>query len=378
MLCLAALVTAAVRSGHFGAIPAPTWDTLPLYWFHGLGSQISDDVFRSLATVDIIGIGGTDDMNVRGINNRMCVKINKAETTANYSGCPCCAEDAFIAAARRLKKLANRTHVLAYVNAALAYPWYRASQKLMNNLTQCLRNSTGQLVHNLIATGLNKEAGKESWLAWDYSKGAGKYFAEACLSMVQSGVIDGIFADGCVRTPQPLLNATTIAYEREKAKLMVQLQKQMPDYFTCASTGKEYPGQNGTGAMELQNFGKPPKLFSKREIPMMLKAKAEGVAFMAMGVGHTHRSDPEIITELAAFLIGASERSYWGVSSPHNVTWKRLPLHDKKLGKALGDPILDKNGVYTRSFAAGVHVTYDTKTETGTIKWADDDDNGVS
>merc|ERR1712046_113763 len=110
-------------------------------------------------------------------------------------------EDAFIKAARRLKKLANQTHVLAYVNAALAYPWYRASQKLMDNLTQCLRNSTGQLVHNLIATGLNKEAGKESWLAWDYSKGAGEHFAEACLSMVRSGVIDGIFADGCVRTP---------------------------------------------------------------------------------------------------------------------------------------------------------------------------------
>lgn len=195
-------------------------------------------------------------MNIPGINNAMCVKINKAQTKADYSGCPCCAEDAFIAAARRLKRLNNQSHVIAYVNAALAYPWYHGAQRLMNNLSMCLRNSTGQLVHNLIATGHNRMAGKESWLAWDYSNGAGPFFAETCLAMTKSGVIDGIFADGCVRTPQPLLNATDLAYKREKAAVMVELQRQMPGYFTCASTGKEYPGENGTGAMELQNFGK--------------------------------------------------------------------------------------------------------------------------
>jgi hypothetical protein len=155
-----ALLAGTTSGSGFGAIPLPTWDTLPLYWFHGLGNTTSDEVFKSLASVDIVGIGGTDEMKIPGIDNRMCVKINKEETKADYSACPCCAEDAFIANARRLKRLNNQSHIIAYVNAALAYPWYRGAQKLMNNLSTCLRNSTGKLVHNLIATGTNREAGK--------------------------------------------------------------------------------------------------------------------------------------------------------------------------------------------------------------------------
>ena len=106
---------------------------------------------------------------------------------------------------------------------------------------------------------------------------------------------------------------------------------------------------------------------------MMLDAAKAGVAFMAMPVGKHNGdpNDPKVQTELAAFLVAAGTRAYYGTSSPHNTSFQRLPIHDKRIGKPLGDAVIH-DGVFYRSFAAGVNVTYDTKSETGTIQWAGD------
>ncbi len=45
-------------------------------------------------------------------------------------------------------------------------------------------------------------------------------YAEQCLNMVKSGVIDGIFADGCARTPTPLVNTTESAYFKAWTSLL--------------------------------------------------------------------------------------------------------------------------------------------------------------
>ena len=123
----------------------------------------------------------------------------------------------------------------------------------MQNQSYWLRNSTGHLVHNIIADGTARTEGAETWLAWDFSRGAGAVYAKQCLRMVTSGVIDGIFSDGCARTPYPLTNKTQEAYARNKVATLTTLQGQIPGYFVCASTGTFSPGLN---ASELQNSGK--------------------------------------------------------------------------------------------------------------------------
>ena len=47
----------------------------------------------------------------------------------------------------------------------------------------------------------------------------------------------------------------------------------------------------------------------------------------------------------------------YSTSSPHNTSFQRLPIHDKRIGKPIGDAVI-RDGVFYRSFAAGVNVTY--------------------
>ena len=77
---------------------------------------------------------------------------------------------------------------------------------------------------------------------------------------------------------------------------------------------------------------------------------------------------------VAAFLIGAGEYSYFGCgqwasngSNISPITWH--PEYDKPLGAPKG-PATYNSGVWTRSFASGTEVTFNTNENKGTIKWS--------
>ena len=55
----------------------------------------------------------------------------------------------------------------------------------------------------------------------------------------------------------------------------------------------------------------------------------------------------------------------WGSAS---VPW--FPLYDLPLGKPLDNATLGADGVWRRVFASGTSVTFDTKTNNGTVAWA--------
>jgi len=78
--------------------------------------------------------------------------------------------------------------------------------------------------------------------------------------------------------------------------------------------------------------------------------------------------------ELAAFLIGAGPDQYWGFGAwvyrdcgGAAASWG--PLLDKPLGAPLADGVYDAP-LWTRSFAAGVNVTFNAATNKGTVEWA--------
>ena len=82
------------------------------------------------------------------------------------------------------------------------------------------------------------------------------------------------------------------------------------------------------------------------------------------------------ISLTTAFLIGAGEYSYFGCGDwcaegddTKPLTW--LPEYDKPLGTPKG-PAQYNAGVWTRSFASGTEVMFDTKTNKGTVKWGAD------
>ena len=76
---------------------------------------------------------------------------------------------------------------------------------------------------------------------------------------------------------------------------------------------------------------------------------------------------------IAAFLIGAEKYCYFGCGNWHASGDKTTPFmwhpeYDKPLGAPKG-PAKYKDGVWTRSFASGTKVTFDTSNNKGTIKW---------
>ena len=80
--------------------------------------------------------------------------------------------------------------------------------------------------------------------------------------------------------------------------------------------------------------------------------------------------------ELAAFLVGAGEDHYWGFgqwvyTSCGGAAADWSPLLEKPLGAPIADGVYDAaTATWTRSFAAGVNVTFNAATNKGTVQWA--------
>ena len=84
-------------------------------------------------------------------------------------------------------------------------------------------------------------------------------------------------------------------------------------------------------------------------------------------------SDPDNLieqTKLAAFLTAAGNGSYYLCGGWGSATVDWFPIYDLPLGDPLSEAVLGADGVYRRSFAKGTTVTFSTKTNNGTIKWA--------
>lgn len=72
-------------------------------------------------------------------------------------------------------------------------------------------------------------------------------------------------------------------------------------------------------------------------------------------------------TKIAAFLVAAGSHSYYMCGGWSSATVDWYPVFDLPLGPPLGNATLEDE-VYTRKFAKGTVVTFDTKTNNGTVK----------
>lgn len=269
-----------------------------------------------------------------------------------------------VSAFKAIKKVNPNVSTLAYTNGIIAYPWYRASQKLSAHPNYWLRDINGNPLNNI------RENPLETWYTWDFTVDAViSLFEEQCMDMVKSGVVDGCFVDGCLNVPGPLNTTVRDAYTKNKHTMLANLQEKLPGVLVCGSGGGYLPGM---GATQVQNWGKGGD-YSTREIPMLQRAMNDSIVFFAHGSAVCKKGgnplDPDVQTELAAFLIAAGPHAYYmcGGWSGTKPTW--YEVYSKAIGKPLGNATLT-DGVYTRSFASGTHVTYDTKKESGSITWS--------
>ena len=362
------LIAGAAAGG--GSLPDHSWEHLPVAWHSALSTEdLSAAALANLSKYPLVTLEKTAGSAAYGWPHGLPLSCQRG---TDLSACGCCEEDHMVRQARALKAVNPRVHVVAYMNSIISYPWYRAARKMVTNSSWWLRNVNGSLLNNIAENPV------ETWFAWDFSKKeVGDLWMEACLNMTKTGVIDGCFMDGCANAnphgnrlivPGPLSLETRKAYAANKPAWMAQLQEQVPGILICGSGGGWVPGVKAT---QVQNWGTHSLDYAGLWIPMLQRAVAAGVIFEAHAAcGSSDPADPYEQTKLAAFLIAAGNGSYylcggWGSSS---VDW--YPMYDLPLGKPLSDAKLGADGVWRRDFAAGTKVSFNTKTNNGSIQWA--------
>lgn len=347
-----------------------SWDTLPVVWHGSVDDIWTDEQVKALSKYAAVTL--EKQAGAKAVLPWAKDKHGSMETCQqewDFTGCGCCEEDLFQKNFKLLKAAAPDVMTIAYVNSIIAYPWYNGAQKAASNKSWPLRLADGSFAHNI---NVNL-ARAQSWFAWNFAiEEVRNIFKEQCAGMVNGGV-DGCYIDGCSNIPGPLDPETKEAYVAGKQQVLEELQQEVPGMLLCGSGGDARKGMYGTS---IQNWNKHTDQLANREIPSLMKAVSQGVMYEAKGHAVCDSggdpNNPDLQTELAAFLVAAGEYSYyrcggWGHS---DVPW--YPVYDKKLGAPLADAILGDDGIWRRSFAAGTDVTFNTKTNVGTITWGED------
>jgi len=362
MAVLSWVVTAGVAAGLNAKMPEHSWDTLPVAWHssfpHGDFGDADVAILAKYAMVTF--------EKYQNYATIPAASHTSGETCMNgtdLSQCGCCEEDFIVRNARAVKAKNPKTMTIAYMNSIISYPWYRANIEFVSNSSYWLRDINGTLLNNLGHDPV------ETWYTWDWTVPAvGDIWLQACTNMTKTGGIDGCFVDGCNQSPGPLAREKREGYMANKRAVLANTQAKVPGVMVCGSGGTSMPGLLGS---QVQNWGRGGN-YAEHEIPMILQAAQEGIVFQAHAACDSQDpSDPLEQTKLAAFLVGAGKYAYYmcgGWAGPGNLTWPAL--YDLPLGEPLSNATLDSEGMYRRSFSAGTNVTFDTKTNKGTIQWA--------
>lgn len=269
-----------------------------------------------------------------------------------------------------------------YMNSVLDWYFYKMHQDYESHPTWWLYDS---FTHQPVRCGGDPHFNppKNGMLAFDHAKPeVGAWWQGVCTAAVQSGSVDGCFSDSSQNnthgTDKHLNASDTLAFEKGKIETMSTVTAQFG-----GTAGKPYTGstgvligkksdQQGINAYQIEFF-EP----NEGSILELMAGVQQGYLVEA----HTHTVDDTGCASnlmegvVAAFLIGAGEDCYFGSgtwisSGTLDVTQRWCPpLFEKPLGKPMADAVKDSNGVYTRTFASGTKVAFDTATNKGQVWW---------
>jgi len=331
-------------------LPEFSWETLPVA-FHSSnpGGPYSDEQLRNVSkysTVTFEKWQGVHNYPAPGYDWETC------QNMSDVSKCGCCLEDEMAGMGHRLKAMNPKIMVFEYLNSQQVYPMYRLGHQVAARPDLWTRDLDGEVVL----------AGDGHWLFPDLAQQeAQNMWHDNVFNLTQSGFIDGLFVDGCAK------NVHNVAPERQTGKIAMlqRLQADIPGPLICGSNGVV---EEGLGGSQIQNWGKGSH-WSTREIPMLQRAVNKSALFQAHGSCPTNMTAERTINDLAAFLVAAGPYSYYVCGGWNSAPTEWFEVYDRPLGEPLADAVLSVDGIWSRSFKHGVHVTFNTNTESGTIDW---------
>ena len=179
-----------------------SWKHLPVA-FHSSssGAPFSESQVRELARYSMVTL--EKYQNIAGVAPVATLShpyesedgLYACQRDQDLSRCGCCAEDEIVSTARAIKAINPGAVIVAYLNAQISYPWYRSAREMAANAAWWLTDA--------------KHAGpsNSTWKTFDLTvPGAARSWQQAALNLTATGVIDSVFADGCVsreRGPTP-------------------------------------------------------------------------------------------------------------------------------------------------------------------------------
>ena len=215
-------------------------------------------------------------------------------------------------------------------------------------------------------------------LVFDFAQKAVRdFWASECYNMTQTGFVDGCFSDRSPTSDDDTSAPCDAGPEFAAGHVTVlqDLQTQLGNGVLIANHAYNLSGVN---AVQIEGFKA-----DESSILTLQQCAANGKITEAhAGYGEDGSADDHcsngIENSLAAFLIGAGERSYYTCSrgwkiqeDPVEASWH--PEYEKPLGKPKGDGAKGADGVWSRTFVSAkgeTIVTFDAKTSVGKIAWA--------
>ncbi len=259
-------------------MPDFSWETLPVAWHSGNSTgQYTDAQIKELARYQMVTL--EKFQNLRAVVPAEVLArdyespggLYECQRNASLSMCGCCGEDEIVAVARKIKAVNPKVVTVAYFNAQIGYPWYRATRVLAQHPTWWNAQQYGPTT--------------ATWKSWNLTvAAAAAAWQQGCLDVTRTGVVDTCFVDGCSDWG-PSLGAVA------KRRAIAELQAIVPGPLMCGAGGSFTQNdllRSGARGLQDESWGLIDRetgkgTFATREIPGLMAAARIGVVFQAHG-----------------------------------------------------------------------------------------------
>lgn len=357
-LALLAALPALART----ALPAFSWATVPTFWH---ACNTSGPLNAAVAAY------------VAAHPSIASVTVEKGQGV--FSGDGLAAEQRILAALRLLRAARPGVATVAYFNSVLNWPYYELAADVKAHQEYALKNDSGLPVLIRGDRSFPQPAGGMEVFGFGDAATRAWFAASSCGAFATADV-DGCFMDRAGPEGFPGV-ANETAYNAGHDAVLAEMQAALgADRFIIANNyvPQPSPGAGGVLATMMEGFSA-----SAGAVEQLAEFAARGLIVQAHVYGDC--SDAAFFeSALAAFLVGAGERSYfacaagwqvdprWPDVAPSAQTdwmqWREQ--YDRPLGPPCGPRVLS-GGVYTRSFgpACATKVTLNSTSHSGTIVW---------
>ena len=259
-------------------MPDFSWETLPVAWHSGNSTgRYTNAQIKELARYQMVTL--EKFQNLRAVVPAEVLArdyespggLYGCQRNATLSLCGCCGEDEIVAVARKIKAVNPKVVTVAYFNAEIGYPWYRAARLLAQNPTWWSTQHYGPVT--------------ATWKGWNLTvAAAAAAWQQGCLDVTRTGVVDTCFVDGC-KDWDSSLGAVA------KRRAIAELQTNVPGPLMCGAGGSITQNEllrSGARGLQDESWGLIDQetgkgTFATREIPLLMAAARAGVVFQAHG-----------------------------------------------------------------------------------------------